>query len=36
VAADRNVPVELLVQVMDEAKLAGAKSINIAANLARP
>jgi biopolymer transport protein ExbD len=35
VAADRNVSVDLLVRVMDEAKLAGAKSINIAANLAR-
>jgi biopolymer transport protein ExbD len=34
VAADRNVSVDLLVRVMDEAKLAGAKSINIAANVA--
>jgi len=30
VLADRRVPTELLVQVMDEAKLAGAKSLNIA------
>jgi biopolymer transport protein ExbD len=35
IAADRNVSVDLLVRVMDEAKLAGAKSIDIAANLAR-
>jgi biopolymer transport protein ExbD len=35
VAADRNVSVDLLVRVMDEAKLAGAKSIDIAANLER-
>ncbi len=30
VLADRRVPTELLVQVMDEAKLGGAKSLNIA------
>ncbi len=30
VIADRSVPTELLVRVMDEAKLAGAKSLNIA------
>jgi biopolymer transport protein ExbD len=35
IAADRNVSVDLLVRVMDEAKRAGAKSIDIAANLER-
>ena len=30
VLADRTVPTQLLVRVMDEAKLAGAKSLNIA------
>jgi biopolymer transport protein ExbD len=33
VAADRSVPTELLVHVMDEAKQAGAKTINIAATI---
>ncbi|HTR00994.1 MAG TPA: biopolymer transporter ExbD [Candidatus Acidoferrum sp.] len=32
VVADRSVPTDLLVRVMDEAKLGGAKSLNIAAN----
>ena len=35
IAADRSVSVDLLVRVMDEAKRAGAKSIDIAANLER-
>ena len=34
VVADRSVPTELLVRVMDEAKLAGAKSLNIATSAA--
>lgn len=33
VAADRSVPTEQLVRVMDEAKLGGAKTINIAASI---
>ena len=34
VVADRSVPTELLVRVMDEAKLAGAKTLNIATSQA--